>query len=145
MEKKDEIIQLIKRHINIERDHVLRLNEIRKKVDNAAAKLLLLEMQLDSKKHEDILTAILTTIEGVPSSKTLWQYRLEGYIDPILARKEVENHIQMETDVLAHVEEEIKKTKDESIKMLLQHIAEDEKKHHKILEEIAKNTYKITK
>jgi len=101
-------------------------------------------MRLDSEKHAGILTGILETLKGVPPSKTLWEYELEGYIDPIIVKKSLEEHVKMEADVLAHVEEEMKHTKDEGLKLLLRHIAEDEKKHQKILEEIVKNLYKIT-
>ncbi len=145
MERKDNLVQLLTKHSRIEKEHVKRLGEMEKKVGNAAARLLLLEMQLDSKKHAGILAGILKSLKGVPPSKTLWQYKLEGYVDPIVVRREVEAHIKMETDVLAHVEEEIKQTKDEGLKLLLQHIAEDEKKHHAILETIVKNSYTIDK
>ncbi len=64
-------------------------------------------------------------------------------MDPFVVKKALEDHVKMETDVLAHVEEEMKHTKDEGLKLLLQHIAEDEKKHHKILETVAENMYKI--
>jgi rubrerythrin len=143
MEEHDKLIQLIKNHIRIERDDIKRLGKLEKEVGNAAAKLLLLEMELDSKKHIGILTGILEMLKGVPPSKTLSEYRLEGYIDPIVVRKEVEQHIKTETDGLAHVQEEIGQTKDESLKLLLQHIAEDERKHHQILEAIAKDSYRL--
>lgn len=143
MEENEELIQLLEKHVGIEKDQVKRLSGIAKKTGNAAAKLLLSEMQLDSMKHADILNAILNVVKQAPVSKTLWQYELDAYVDPVLVRREVENHMKMEDEVLVHVEKEIKQTKDEGIKLLLQHIAEDERKHHKILEEIVKNTFKI--
>lgn len=48
MEQKDKLIPLIKKQITIEKEHVKRIAELEKKVLNAAAKLLLLEMRLDS-------------------------------------------------------------------------------------------------
>ena len=54
-------------------------------------------------------------------------------------KKELENHVKMETDVLMHVKREISGTQDEGLKLLFQHIAEDEKKHRKIMEAIIKN------
>ena len=73
MEQKDKLIPLIKKQITIEKEHVKRITELEKKVRNAAAKLLLLEMRLDSEKHAGILTGILETLKGVPPSKTLWE------------------------------------------------------------------------
>jgi len=143
MEEKEKLIQLVKKQIGIERELVKRIGEMEKKVGNAAAKMLLLEMRLDSQKHAGILTSILKVLRGVPPSQTIWEYRLESYVDPFVVKKELENHMKMETAVLTHVEEEIKQTKDEGLKLLLQHIADDEKKHHKILETIVKYSYKI--
>lgn len=143
MEDKEKLIGLVKKQIGIERELVRKIGEMEKKVGNAAARMLLLEMRLDSKKHAGILTSILKVLKGVPPSQTIWEYRLESYVDPFVVKKELENHMKMENDVLAHVEEEIKQTKDEGLKLLLQHIADDEKKHHKILETIVKYSYKI--
>jgi rubrerythrin len=143
MEEKEKLIQLMKKQIEIERELVKKIGEMEKKVGNAAAKMLLLEMRLDSQKHGDILNGILKVLKGVPSSQTTWEYQLESYVDPFVVKKELENHMKMEAAVLAHVEEEIKQTRDEGLKLLLQHIAEDEKKHHKILETIVKYSYKI--
>ena len=145
MSEREKLIQLVKTHVKIEEEHVRQLTEMEKTIGYAAAKLLLLEMKLDSQKHAGILNGILDTLKEAPAGQTLWEYRLESYIDPLVAKKSVENHIKMESDVLAHVEDEIKHTKDEGMKLLLQHIAEDEKKHHKILETIVKNAYRINK
>jgi hypothetical protein len=82
--------------------------------------------------------------KGFRLQRRYGNYELEGYIDPIIVKKSLEEHVRMEADVLAHVEEEVRRTRDEGLKLLLRHIAEDEKKHHKILEEIVQNLYKIT-
>ena len=42
--------------------------------------------------------------------------------------------------MIVHVEKEIKQTKDEGLKTLLQYIVEEEKKHHQMLETIIKHT-----
>lgn len=144
MEQKEKLMELIKEQIKIEEAHVSRITEMEKKVHNAAAKLFLLEMRLDSQKHAGILTGILKTLKEVSPSQTLWEHKLAGHVDPIVVRRELETHVKMETDVLAHVEEEMKHTKDEGLRLLLQHIADDEAKHHKILQAILKNVYKIT-
>ena len=83
MEQKDKLIPLIKKQITIEKEHVKRITELEKKVRNAAAKLLLLEMRLDSEKHAGILTGILETLKGVPPSKTLWDMNLKDILTPL--------------------------------------------------------------
>ena len=61
-----------KKQRGIEEEHVTRLAELESKIDNAAAKLLLMEMRLDSQKHAGILEGILKVIGGVFPSKRLW-------------------------------------------------------------------------
>ena len=143
METRERVIELIRKQIEIERENVRQVNETEKKIDNAAAKLSLLEIRLDSQKHADILNGILKVLSGVPPSKTLWEYRIESYIDPFVVKRELESHVKREDEMLKHVEEEIKQTKDEGLKLLLQHIADDERKHHDILEAIVKHLHRI--
>jgi rubrerythrin len=143
MENREELVRLIKKQIEIEKDQVARLAELQKKVHTAAAQLLLYEMELDSQKHASILSGILKVLKGVPPSKTLWNYRIESYVDELVVKRELETHMKMETDILDHVEKETEQTADEGLKLLLQNIAEDEKKHHKILETIVKYSYKF--
>jgi rubrerythrin len=143
MENRDELIQLLKKQIEIENDHVRRLEVLQKKVNTVAAQILLYEMQLDSQKHASILGGILKVLKGVPESETLWDYRIDSYVDELAVKKELENHMKMETDVLNHVQKELEQTKDEGVKLLLQNIIEDEKKHHKILEAIVQHSYEL--
>lgn len=143
MENREELVRLLKKQIEIENDHVKRLEGLQKKVNTAAAQILLLEMQLDSQKHASILGGILKVLKGIPPSKTLWDYRIDSYVDGLAVKNELQNHMKMETDVLNHVQKEIEQTKDEGLKLLLQNIAEDEKKHHRILEAIVRYSYKF--
>lgn len=143
MEHREKLAELIQTQIRIENEHVRRIGELEKKVGTPAANLLLLEMRLDSQKHAGILTGILEMMEKVPTDQTSWEYELEGYVDPVLVKKSLEDHMKMETDVLDHVESELKHTKDEGVKLLLKHIQEDEKKHHAILKTIIDKMYKI--
>ena len=143
MKTNEKLIQLLKKQIDIENEHIKSIAGLEKKCDNAVARLLLLEMRFDSQKHAGILDGILKVLAGVPPSKTLWEYRVESYVDQLAVKKELEEHISREDEVVEHVREEIRETDDDGLRLLLQHIGEDEKKHHKILETIVKNAYKI--
>jgi rubrerythrin len=143
MENREELVRLIKKQIEIENDQVKRLNELQKKVHTAGAQILLYEMELDSQKHASLLGGILRVLKGVPPSKTLWDYRIDSYVDEEVVKKELQDHMKMETDVLDHIEKEAEQTADHSLKLLLQNIAEDEKKHHKILQTIVRYSYEF--
>jgi rubrerythrin len=45
--------------------------------------------------------------------------------------------------MMDYINREIKMTEDEGIKLLLEHMISDEKKHHEILQTIIKQAYKI--
>ena len=72
--------------------------------------------------------------------------RIMGYCardaDKRTVKKELEEHIKVEQKMMRQIESEAKKTEDEALELLLQHFAEDEKKHHKILETILNKAYK---
>lgn len=136
------LIDLIKRQIEVERGFVTSVEKEIKNTHNVAARLLLLETQKDSEKHAMILEGILDVISK-KDSKPLWDTLIESYVDKLVVKKNLENHIKTEEEMLEHIEREMKKTDDEGIKLLLGHIAEDEKKHHKILETVIKEAYKI--
>lgn len=143
MEAKEKMVKLIKKQIEIEKTNVEQVSETEDKIGNAAAKLLLHIIGTDSQKHADILNGILEVLSGIPPSKTLWEHKVESYVDPFVVKKELENHIEREAEMIKHVEKELKHTEDEGLKQLLRHILDDEKKHHKILKTIVKNLHKM--
>jgi rubrerythrin len=143
MENREELVRLIEKQVEVEKDQVTRLAELQKKVHTAAAQILLYEMELDSQKHASILSAILKALKGVPPSKTLWDYRIDSYVEELVVKKELQNHMKMETDILDHIEKETEQTADHGLKLLLQNIAEDEKKHHKLLQTIERYSYEF--
>lgn len=138
----ENLVKLIKEQIKIEKNFVTTIDEQIKNVRNVAAKLLLLETQKDSEKHAMILEGILDIISQ-KGAKRLWDSLVDSYVDPLIVRSNLEDHIKIETAMLEHVKKEIKETKDEGIKLLLEHIASDEEKHHKILQTVIKHVYDI--
>jgi len=99
-------------------------------------------MKYDAGKHAVILKGILELIEN--SDTCLWDCKLDSYVDRLLVKKELEKHLAIEQKTLDIVKEEINQTKDEGIKLLLSHIAEDEDRHHGLLKTIISNSYKIS-
>ena len=75
--------------------------------------------------------------------KPLWDTLQDSYVDKLVVKRNLENHMNVERDMLKHVENEIRETRDEGIKLLLEHIASDEKKHHEILQTVIRQAYKI--
>lgn len=141
-----DLIDMIKAQIELEKNTHERILELEEIVANLAAKLFLAEMRFDTEKHAKILQTMLDLLEQVepedPSIK-FWGKETRNYVDALTAKKELVKHITVETKMLKHVEKEIKKTNDEAIKELFKHVADDERKHHKIMETILKKAFKM--
>jgi len=147
MKSEKSFIKMLQVHKKAEANMAKVCAKLEQKVHTAAAKLLLAEMRLDSTKHENILQEILNVLEEVPPTPPetkLWDYRIESYVDMQVVGKELQRHVKIEDDMLRDVEAEIKATKDEALKVLLTHIAEDEKKHHRNIELIVDRSYAFT-
>ena len=139
----DKLVELIKRQIQIEKDFVKTADEQMKGLHTVAARLLMLETQKDSEKHAMILEGILTVIKQ-KDTKPLWNTLLDSYVDKIVAKRNLEKHIKTEAAMLENIKEAMKETKDEGLKLLLEHIGHDEKKHHEIIQTVLKQAYKIS-
>ena len=143
MESRRELIDLVREQVQIERESAARLSETEQKVGTGAAKLLLVEMRCDSQKHAAVLEAILEALKDVQSSKPLWQQAFSGFADPIIVKREIENHKTLGKSMVAHIQREMSKTDDEAVRTLLQHLTEDEKRHSEILDTIAQRCYSM--
>lgn len=138
----EKLVRPIKEQIRIERGFVTAVDEQIKSMYNVAARLLLLETQKDSEKHAMILEGILKVISQ-KDAKPLWDTLQDSYVDKMVVKQNLEKHIKTEKAMFDLIENEMKETDDEGIRLLLEHIASDEKKHHKILETVIKQAYKI--
>ena len=136
------LIELLKEQLQIEKNFVVEVDSEIESVHNVAARLLLLETKKDSEKHALIIEGILQTVKK-GESKPLWDTLQDSYVDKMVVRRKLENHVKTETAMMEHIEKELKEAKDEGIRLLLKHIADDEKKHHEILQTVIKEAYKI--
>jgi rubrerythrin len=97
------------------------LNKTNLKTSNPVIKLILNQLALDSKKHENILNIILTLIH---SSENAMDEENENFDWTI------HQHIKYEDEMLNNYEKLVDETKDKRIRFLLQNIISDEEKHH---------------
>lgn len=140
MKGEKTLSDLIKDQVKLEKDIAGKLSILEERVDSMAARLLIREMQLDTKKHAEILE---TSLKAIGGPKSFWDYTIHIDADKRAVRSELEQHVKAEVAMISKIKEEIKKTKDETLKMLLTHFADDEEKHHKNLKTILNKTYKV--
>jgi bacterioferritin (cytochrome b1) len=146
MNPQEDLGNKVKAHIKLEENTTKKIKELEEATANLAARLFLAEMRFDTEKHAKILKTmqdLMKQKEPEAARETLWETRIHSYIDAVVAKKMLEDHIKVETDMLKRVEEEIERTDDDALKLLFQHIADDEKKHHKIMETILRKAYEM--
>jgi rubrerythrin len=138
----DTVVKLVSKQKLSEESMVKAVEALEKRVNNAAAKLILAELRLDSTKHARICEEILKVTETTQPMR-LWDAKIESFVDMAVVRRELELHITLEETMLKDVERVINVTNDEAIKTLFTHIAEDEKKHHKNIRLIIDRSYAL--
>jgi len=125
----DEIVSFLKEQVKIENQIVKSLDESIVEIENPAVKGVLKWISLDSMKHAQMYIA---AIELMKASKALSQLELDKQ------KSLIEKHIKMEMKLISRISEKISKIKDEKVKLLLDAILSDEKRHHKLLMQVLK-------
>lgn len=128
LSSKDELVKFLKDQIKVENKIVDSLNESLPEIENPAVKGVLEGISLDSVKHAGMYasaSALLTTV-----SKALTQENLDKQKDL------VEKHIQMELDLIQKIGKMLPNVKDKKVKLLLEAILSDEKRHHELLKNV---------
>lgn len=129
-----ELLKMVKTAIQIEDQAVELYKETAKTVENAAVKLLIEELGMDSGKHAKMYRTIERVLEETPYSYR--DFHEEKWTDKLVAKRDLQKHIDVEKHMIELLKEQIKVTKQPTIKTILEHILEDEKRHHKILMQV---------
>jgi len=114
--------------IKIENEIVDSLNRSLVDMENPAVKGTLRGISLDSVKHAEMYSAALQLLTSVP--KALTQKHLDKQ------RELVEKHIRIEAELIKRISEVLPTIKDKKVKLLLDAILSDEKRHHALLKEV---------
>lgn len=128
MAVKTDLLDFIKRQIEIENEIVKSLNEALRDMENPAVKGVLRGISLDSNKHADMYASALTLLTAVPQA--LSQERLDRH------RMLVEKHIRTEAEIIEKISSILPTVKNDKVKLLLTAILEDEKRHHALLKQV---------
>ncbi|MGQ9530160.1 MAG: hypothetical protein ACUVQX_01805 [Candidatus Bathycorpusculaceae bacterium] len=125
MKKKDELIGFIKMQIKVENEIVDSLNNALVEMKNPPVKGVLKGISLDSIKHAEMYAAATELLTRV--SQALTQEQLDKQ------RAVVEKHIHMEAELIKKISNVLPTVEDEKVRLLLNAILEDEKRHHALL------------
>ena len=128
LSSKDELVDLFKKQIKIEQTIVDSVKEGLVEIDNPAVKGILTGISLDSLKHAEMYSSAISLLTSVP--RALTEKNLDNQ------RELVEKHIQLEALVIQKLGEIIPSVQNEKVKLLLNAILFDEKRHHALLKRV---------
>jgi rubrerythrin len=130
----EELLKLISEAIKIENQAVKLYKKTAKTVDNAAVKLLIDELGMDSAKHARMYKTIEKVLKETPYS--FRDFHVDKWTDKLVAKRDLAEHIEIEKHMIELLNEQIKVTTQPTIKAILEHILEDENRHHRILKQV---------
>jgi rubrerythrin len=125
LKSKDELINFMKEQIKVENDIVDSLNSALVEVKNPPVKGVLKGISLDSVKHAEMYAAATELLTSV--SQALSQEHLDRQ------KALVEKHIRMEAELIKKISKVLPSVENEKVKLLLNAILADEKRHHALL------------
>jgi len=120
-----KLINFLKEQILIENEIVDSLNNALIEIRNPPVKGVLKGISLDSVKHAELYAAAVTLLTSV--SQALTQEHLDKQ------KKLVEKHIEMEAELIEKLDKIIPSVENDKVKLLLNAILMDEKRHHEML------------
>jgi rubrerythrin len=130
LSREGRLLNFLKEQIEVENEIVGSLNEALVEVENPAVKGTLKGISLDSVKHAEMYASAVNLLTKVP--KALTQEHLDKQ------RELVEKHIQLELRLIERISEKLPRVKNEKVKLLLNAILSDEKRHHELLKAVLK-------
>lgn len=118
----------LEKQIRIENEIVESLNSSLVEIGNPAVKGVLTGISLDSAKHAEMYAAAANLLTSV--SQALTQEHLDKQ------RELVEKHIKMEAELIGKISDVMSTVENDKVKLLLNAILMDERRHHKLLKKI---------
>jgi ribonucleotide reductase beta subunit family protein with ferritin-like domain len=128
----EETISSLEKQKSFEDDTSKRLNNLLEFITNPAVKLYLHTIIMDTKKHADLYQMIIG----------LNKESLIGKVNRKKMLKELKTHIENEEAMMKKVKEIRDSIKDDNIKKIISSIQRDERRHHKMLQDISNTIIK---
>jgi len=123
-----ELEKLLRDQMVLEKKTAEVLSSTVQRTKNSVLCLFLDRLVLDSLKHADMLQALIDLNAGT----------LVTMVDREEMKDTLDKHVAQEKEMLRRLERIIEKVEDPKAKSLLKQIAEDERRHHRILDEVTK-------
>jgi rubrerythrin len=130
---RDKLVKMFERQIEIEEKAIEAYKDAMEMIGNFAFRLIFEELLMDSTKHKRIFEVLKQNIIRPPSEWDLAvSQKIGEYVSPI----ELEKHIKLEEGMIELIEKNVKTMDNETVKRLLEHVLEDEHRHHSVLKKL---------
>ncbi|MFW9802769.1 MAG: hypothetical protein ACFFFC_08970 [Candidatus Thorarchaeota archaeon] len=130
---RDQLVKLLDRQIDVEDRAIKAYEDAMAMIGNFAFRLIFEGLLMDSKKHKRIFEVLKENILLPPSDWDLAVSKKIGeYVSPI----ELERHIKLEEGMIELIKKNVKSVDDETVRSLLEHVLEDEKRHHSVIKKL---------
>lgn len=123
-----DLSDFLKKQIELEKKIVNTAENSVKDMKNILIKEMILSISLDSKKHANMLNALLSM-----------QKTTQPFISEVISKqlqKNIQNHIELELEAIQTYKKLLDEIDDEQVKMVVQAIYTDELRHHALLKKI---------
>jgi rubrerythrin len=127
---KQERVEFYKKQVELENTIVEKAEKSVQGMENILIRELILGIALDSKKHAGMLNALVSMYTRPTPSVA------EEFGDDL--RKAITEHIELEKQAIETYQEKLETADNESERLIIKAILNDEKKHHKLLTTIQK-------
>jgi bacterioferritin (cytochrome b1) len=124
----EQLINFLNKQIRIEHQIVSSLNKSLTDIGNPTIKGVLKGISLDSVKHAEMYDSAVKLLTSVPQALT--QENLDEQ------KRLVERHIELEAELIEKISNVLPTVENKKVKLLLNAILADEKRHHELLKEI---------
>ncbi len=124
----DDLVALFKNQIKVEQTIVDSVKNGLVEIQNPAVKGVLKGISLDSMKHAEMYSSAINLLTSVPQALT------EENLDK--QRELVEKHIRLEAEIIQKLNEAILSIQNNKVKLLLNAILSDERRHHALLKKV---------
>jgi len=140
--EENDLLEMLQKNREIELTNVKMVQEKEEQFKSAGVRLTLYQIRTDSAKHAQIYQTLIDLIkEG--TTKYLWDYRIDRYVGQIATDRVLQEHVELENEMIRGTEEALRRTDDPGMKLMLQHIVDDEKRHHKMLMDVIKRLLQL--
>lgn len=128
MSSKVELTDFLKEQIKIENRIVESLSSSLGEMGNPAVRGVLEGISLDSVKHAEMYASAVSLLISVQPALT------QEHLDK--QRELVEKHIRLEAELIEKISEKLRGIEDRKVKLLLNAILMDEKRHHELFKKV---------